>query len=662
MSSSSPSSSPSSGIQLDERRFDVVLLGTGLTNTILAAALSKAGKKVLHIDRNDYYGASDTSLSFNDLEHTFSSAAASTAQRLPTTPTDEQCTQWRELCGADAAGYSFLPIANASPFTSFASHSPPPPPHSLPPTASPPSSTPREPSDAEASVEGLAVAAVLPAPLPPSSPRASLASQSRHFSIDLTPRLLLSRCALVELLIASNVSGYVDFKAVDASFLTPSQQEGPLRVPVSRSDVFVSELIGMHEKRRLMRLLQAIVPNHKVGAAQEERDRRELEQWAERPFADFLASRDLSPRLTAFVAYAIALLDHQQTSSQSADVAASPSRVSTREGVARMRAQLLSIGRYGPGAFLYPIYGLGELPQAFARLCAVHGGIFILRFPPAALVVSEGERRVKGVVTDGGQFIEAGSVVSEWEYVDGAGTSDDAASVSCAVCVVDGPLIDGRGESMDDLVQCVFPPHTCGNLNAVRIIQLSDAVKAAPSGCCLLHLYTPATGSAQDDLQPVLDYLTSSSPSWAPSSQRRPALVHAMFHQRHVRPSSSDQPYTNLLVPADSSPLSLLDAHVEEAATFLRAIDPELPDLITVMAAARADVEERESKEELDELNILNAVIGVDELKESHPPPTSTAVLERSDPAPSDDREQKAAPSALDESAIFDSLNDLTFE
>lgn len=37
-----------------------------------------------------------------------------------------------------------------------------------------------------------------------------------------------------------------------------------------------------------------------------------------------------------------------------------------------------SIGRYGDSPFLYPIYGLGGLPEAFSRLCAIHGGTYML--------------------------------------------------------------------------------------------------------------------------------------------------------------------------------------------------------------------------------------------------------------------------------------------
>ena len=43
---------------------------------------------------------------------------------------------------------------------------------------------------------------------------------SRKFNLDLTPRLLYSRGAMVELLISSNISRYTEFKAV-SRVLTP---------------------------------------------------------------------------------------------------------------------------------------------------------------------------------------------------------------------------------------------------------------------------------------------------------------------------------------------------------------------------------------------------------------------------------------------------------
>ena len=44
------------------RRRQVIVLGTGLTECILSGLLSVAGKKVLHMDRNQYYGGESASL------------------------------------------------------------------------------------------------------------------------------------------------------------------------------------------------------------------------------------------------------------------------------------------------------------------------------------------------------------------------------------------------------------------------------------------------------------------------------------------------------------------------------------------------------------------------------------------------------------------------
>ena len=45
-----------------DETYDAVILGTGVSECVLSALLSVEGKKVLHIDRNDYYGAECASL------------------------------------------------------------------------------------------------------------------------------------------------------------------------------------------------------------------------------------------------------------------------------------------------------------------------------------------------------------------------------------------------------------------------------------------------------------------------------------------------------------------------------------------------------------------------------------------------------------------------
>lgn len=45
-----------------DEEYDCIILGTGLKECILSGMLSVSGKKVLHIDRNKYYGAESASL------------------------------------------------------------------------------------------------------------------------------------------------------------------------------------------------------------------------------------------------------------------------------------------------------------------------------------------------------------------------------------------------------------------------------------------------------------------------------------------------------------------------------------------------------------------------------------------------------------------------
>jgi len=50
-----------------DEEFDVVVLGTGLTECVVSGLLSISGKKVLHLDRNDYYGGESSSLNLDQL-------------------------------------------------------------------------------------------------------------------------------------------------------------------------------------------------------------------------------------------------------------------------------------------------------------------------------------------------------------------------------------------------------------------------------------------------------------------------------------------------------------------------------------------------------------------------------------------------------------------
>merc|ERR550525_2256294 len=49
--------------------------------------------------------------------------------------------------------------------------------------------------------------------------------------------------------------------------------------------------------------------------------------------------------------------------------------------IAKCKLYLQSVMQYGGSPFIYPMYGLGGLPEGFSRLSAIHRGTYMLNKP-----------------------------------------------------------------------------------------------------------------------------------------------------------------------------------------------------------------------------------------------------------------------------------------
>eukprot|EP00911_Craspedida_sp_UC1_P001638 UC1_evm1s1242 len=151
--------------------------------------------------------------------------------------------------------------------------------------------------------------------------------------------------ALVQMLIYTDVTRYLDFKSVEGPYVWKSGGK-VYKVPVTAAEALSSSLMGMFEKRRF----------------------RKFAQWANDWKKDDQATwQGLGPDATMEQAFAKFGLDAntQGFTGHALALYTDDTYLKLPIGPTVERIQLYagSLARYGSSPYLYPLYGLGELPQ-----------------------------------------------------------------------------------------------------------------------------------------------------------------------------------------------------------------------------------------------------------------------------------------------------------
>jgi Rab GDP dissociation inhibitor len=96
-----------------------------------------------------------------------------------------------------------------------------------------------------------------------------------------------------------------------------------------------------------------------------------------------------------------------------------------------------SLGKYGDSPFLYPVYGLGGLPESFSRLCAIHGGTYMLNTKVDEILFNKDTGKVTGI-RSGTEEAKAPLIICDPSYVkDLTGKTKEAGKVIRAICILD---------------------------------------------------------------------------------------------------------------------------------------------------------------------------------------------------------------------------------
>uniref|UniRef100_A0A6V7QRB3 Rab escort protein 1 n=1 Tax=Ananas comosus var. bracteatus TaxID=296719 RepID=A0A6V7QRB3_ANACO len=441
-SASTSASTPSQDYHptIDPATFDLVVSGTGLPESLLAAAAAAAGKSVLHLDPNPFYGSQFASIPLPSFSSLLSPSYSSPSPHSS---------------AASTPSYDAIDLH-------------------------------RRPIYSEIETSGS----------PP--------EPSRSFLVDLAgPRVLYCADAAVDLLLRSGASHHVEFKSVDASLV---YWEGRLStVPDSRQAIFKDRTLSLAEKSQMMRFLKLVqghIASDRGGAADEGLVRISEEDLLI-PFVEFLQKQRLPPKIRAIILYAIAMADYDQ------EIVESNKLVTTKEGVETIALYSSSIGRFtnSVGAFLYPMYGHGELPQAFCRCAAVKGALYVLRMPVVSLLIDREKSEYVGVRLASGEDIFSSQLVMEpscqvppsLSLSEDLNTSSSTGNVARGVCITSSSL---ERDSSNVLwafcympvksIACVFAVALYSEqLTTIRVLQLSSNVAVCPPGLFMVYLSTP---------------------------------------------------------------------------------------------------------------------------------------------------------------------------
>ncbi|KAI9471023.1 MAG: GDP dissociation inhibitor [Benjaminiella poitrasii] len=474
---------------LEETSFDYIVLGTGLIESILAGSLSRIGKKVLHLDSHQHYGGNWSVFGFREILSWYLNRTREGEEQLieGDLSVDYERSYDSNFRNVEMKIYNAeLPTLQKEEITKALEEGTP-----LDNFCDKPSNQAdkilfdsyfKESVTSDKQFELLSEMKLF----------TDLLKDSRSYNLDTTPKLLAAREELVDILIRSGVGRYLEFKNVDDIFMFDSSKNSFEKVPSSREDVFTDKSVSLIEKRKLMKFLTFAMEFDESDPLFEDTESLNYGQFLKERFK-------ITGKLKDAIIYAIALVNEKD---------------SIKIGLERTHQFVRAMGRFGKGAYLCPLYGgASEIAQAFCRVCAVYGGIYILNQPLEKYVIDNETNECKGIVTKEGQEYKCQKIIAGIDYLNSSWMPQEdkfGVWISRAILVTNERLDTTNVEAYTDkrLSYSVFSPGSeAGNDDEpIYGIHQNDETMACPKGQNVTYLWT--TSRRKNALKKAVDLLT----------------------------------------------------------------------------------------------------------------------------------------------------------
>ncbi|KAK1291628.1 hypothetical protein QJS10_CPB17g02514 [Acorus calamus] len=321
---------------------------------------------------------------------------------------------------------------------------------------------------------------------------------SKEYNVDMIPKFMMANGALVRVLIHTNVTKYLNFKAVDGSFV---YNKGKIyKVPATDVEALKSPLMGLLEKRRARKFF-IYVQDY------EESDPKTHEGFdlTKVTARELISKYGLDDNTIDFIGHALALHRDDQYLDEPA-----------MDFVNRMKLYAESLARFQGGSpYIYPLMDWENFPNA------VYGGTYMLNKPECKVefdgngkaigVTSEGETaKCKKVVCDPSylpnkdllDLISASSILDmgyDLEQVQKVGR------VARAICIMNHPI---PNTSDSHSVQVILPQKQLGRKSDMYLFCCSYSHNVAPKEKYIAFVSTEAeTDQPEIELKPGIELL-----------------------------------------------------------------------------------------------------------------------------------------------------------
>jgi len=166
-----------------------------------------------------------------------------------------------------------------------------------------------------------------------------------------------------------------------------------------------------------------------------------------------------------------------------------------------------SLLRFGGSPFIYPIYGLGGLPEGFSRLAAIHNGTYMLNQGVDGFVYGD-DGKVCGVKS-GEEVAKCKFVICDPSYADPSKTQVRGQIVR-AICILGAPIPDTRNKDGQPAmsVQIILPQKQLKRKNDIYIMMVSWAHQIASKDKYVAIVSTVVeTPNPEAEIEPALKLL-----------------------------------------------------------------------------------------------------------------------------------------------------------